>query len=119
MRSRKHLRLVGAPAHATGCRTGGCPLRANGPLGFCRSCEAVYQAAQELREQLLALRGARLHAAHHVLFDALTPTVREGLLGHMAARTAQRGQAAHVFAQHGLEDFLRELDELGLTGGLR
>ncbi len=115
MPTHPHLRLAGKPASAPRCRTTGCALRSSGELGYCSACEAVYHAARELREQLLARRGAQLHAAHRAMFDALSPAVRNRLLAHMAARTAQQGQPAHVFDEFGLEDFLAELNDLGLT----
>jgi hypothetical protein len=96
------------------CRTAGCRLPGGGALGYCDGCEAVYRAAQVLREQLLARRGRRLHAAHRPVFDALSPALRERLLAHVAASSADQRQPAHVFSEHGLEDFLAELLELGL-----
>lgn len=120
MPPRDHLRIAGhpAPTVAPGCRSSACSLRAEGALGYCAPCEAVYHAARYLREQLLGRRRARLHAAHRALFDVLPPAFRERLLTHMAAQTAQRGRTAHVFDEHGLEDFLAELHDLGLTQGL-
>jgi hypothetical protein len=104
-------------ATASPCRTPGCRLPAVPQLGFCRSCEAVYRAAQALREQLLARRGERLRAEHWPLLDSLSRELRERLLAHVAASTADLGQPGHVFSEHGLEDFLAELRDLGLSGG--
>jgi len=117
MPPRDHLRIAGhpAPTVAPGCRSSGCSLQADGALGYCDPCAAVYDAARHLREQLLGRRRARLHAAHRALFDVLTPAFRERLLAHMAAQTSQRGRAAHVFDEHGLDDFLAELHDLSVT----
>jgi hypothetical protein len=104
-----------ASAIVAPCRTAGRRLPAGPSLGFCPSCEAVYRAAQALREQLIARRGERLRAAHRPLLDALSRELRDRLLAHVAARTADCGQPAHVFSEHGLEDFLAELRDVALS----
>jgi hypothetical protein len=112
----RHLRAVGTArlASARGCRSIGCTLQRRGTLGFCAACEAVYRAALELREQLLARRGAQLQAARPALFDAMAPRLRVRLLAHVAAQGAHRGSPASALELAGLEDFLAELHELGL-----
>jgi hypothetical protein len=97
-----------------GCRTVGCPFERRGALGFCRPCEAVYLAARELRERLLARRGAQLRASRPALFEDMAPELRDRLLAHLAAQGAHRGFPAGVLNLAGLEDFLAELRELGL-----
>jgi hypothetical protein len=112
----RHLRVVGTTrlARARGWRSIGCALQRQGTLGFCAACEAVYFAALELRERLLARRGAQLRASRPALFDAMAPQLRERLLAHVAAQGAHRGSLATVLELAGLEDFLAELRELGL-----
>src|SRR5215207_7896644 len=112
----RHLRVVGTMrlARPRGCRTVGCPFERQGALGFCEACEAVYLAAHELRERLLARRGAQLQAARPALFDGMAPELRERLLAHVAAQGAHRGSIASALELAGLEDFLAELRELGL-----
>ena len=100
--------------HDRGCRTVGCTFERAGALGFCRPCEAVYLAAWELRERLLARRGAQLRAARPALFENLTPELRDRLITHAAAQGAHRGSPPSVLQLAGLEDFLAELRELGL-----
>jgi hypothetical protein len=109
----RHLRAIPSDAPPA-CRTIACALERQGTLGFCRSCEAVYLAAVELRERLLARRGAQLRAARPALFDGMAPDVRERLLGHVAAQGAHRGIHPSALEIAGLEDFLAELRELGL-----
>jgi hypothetical protein len=96
------------------CRTVSCLFEGAGTLGFCPACESVYQAALELRERLLARRGAQLRAARPALFEGMAPDMRARLLAHVAAQSAHRGRPASVFDLCGLEDFLAELRELGL-----
>lgn len=110
------LRLVRSPADRAACRIIGCGFSAQGALGYCGPCEAVYHAARELRARLLERRGAQLRAHHRLVLDELSAPVRDRLVAHMAANTAHRGQPAWLFEQVGLEDFLGELHELGLTG---
>ena len=87
---------------------------AQGTLGFCPSCEAVYHAALELRERLLARRGAQLQAARPALFDGMAPRPARTAARARAAQSAHRGIHASVLELAGLEDFLGELRELGL-----
>jgi hypothetical protein len=118
MRSQqRHLRSVGSTRliRTRGCRTVGCPLERHCALGFCRPCEAVYLAARDLRERLLARRGAQLRAARPALFEHMAPELRDRLLGHAAAQSAHRGYPAGMLHLAGLEDFLAELRELGLA----
>ena len=110
----RHLHAVPARLRRRTCRTVHCAFERQGKLGFCRSCEAVYRAALELRERLLARRGAQLRAARPALFDGMAPELRERLLAHAAAQSAHRGIHASVLELAGLEDFLGELRELGL-----
>ena len=112
----RHLRSVGSTRliRHRGCRTVGCTFERHGARGFCRSCEAVYLAALELRERLLARRGAQLRAARPALFEDMAPELRDRLLAHVAAHGAHRGYPASVLNLAGLEDFLTELRELGL-----
>lgn len=108
-----HLRLVAE--HPDECRTRGCQLAAQPPLWFCAPCEAVYDAARELRERLLARRAAHLRARHPVLLEALAPATRDRLVIHMAARTAADCDDRAALSLAGLDDFLSELQELGLS----
>ena len=101
-------------ARPRGCRTVACPFKREGALGFCEACEAVYVAAHELRERLLARRGAQLQAARPALFDGMAPELHARLVAHVAAQSAHRGQHATVLDLAGLEDFLAELRELGM-----
>ena len=116
----RHLRAVDnvGTQSTVRCRSSGCPFDRWGALGFCQTCEAVYLAARELRERLLAHRGAQLQAARPALFEGLAPELRESLLAHVAAQSAHQGVPASVLDLAGLEDFLAELRELG-THGLR
>jgi hypothetical protein len=115
--ARSHLHPVGSSplTGPCGCRTAGCPFKRQGQFGFCQACERVYQAAQELRERLLARRSAQLRAARPELFDAMAPELRDRLLAHVAAQGAHRGQHPSVLELAGLEDFLAELRELSLA----
>jgi len=117
----RHLRPVASSRLATArdCRTVGCPFARQSPRGLCAVCELVHHAARELRERLLARRGARLQAARPDLFAAMAPTLRDRLIAHIAAPGAHRGQHATVLELAGLEDFFGELRELGLCGGER
>jgi hypothetical protein len=117
-REARHLRAVGSarPAGRCGCRTAGCRLAPQDRLGFCAACEAVYHAALELRERLLARRGAQLQAARPALFEHMAPELRDRLLAHVAAQGAHRGSHPSMLDLAGLEDFLAELRELGLEG---
>jgi hypothetical protein len=112
----RHLRAVGTRRLATprGCRTIGCALQRQGTLGFCAPCEAVYHAAVQLRERLLAYRGAQLQAARPALFDGMDTQLRGRLLAHIAAQGAHRGSHPSALELAGLEDFLAELRDLGL-----
>jgi len=114
----RHLRPVGTSRLATarGCRSVGCPLSRQGALGFCVACEAVYQAARQLRERLLARRGAQLQVARPELFAEMAPALRERLLAHIAARGAHHGHHPSVLELAGLEDFLSELREFSPRG---
>src|SRR3954468_20675245 len=108
------LRAVGStrlagPRH---CRSVGCLLEPQGPLGFCVACERVHFAARALRERLLARRGAQLRAAYPDLFDELDPELCEQLLAHVAAQSAHHGRHSTVFELAGLEDFFAELRDL-------
>ena len=78
----RHLRAVDnvGTQSTVRCRSSGCPFDRWGALGFCQTCEAVYLAARELRERLLAHRGAQLQAARPALFEGLAPELRESLL---------------------------------------
>jgi hypothetical protein len=116
VREPRHLRAVGTRRLATprGCRTIGCALQRQGTLGFCAPCEAVYHAAVELRERLLAYRGAQLEAARPALFEHMAPELRQRLLAHVAAQGAHRGSHPSALELAGLEDFLSELRDLGL-----
>ena len=49
----RHLHGL-ADARPRACRTVSCAFEGRGTLGFCPACEAVYRAALELRERLLA-----------------------------------------------------------------
>lgn len=111
----RQLRAVGPTrlAQHRGCRTVRCPFESQSALGFCTVCEAVYRAALELRERLLAHRGAQLQAARPALLDHMAPEVRDRLLAHVAARGAHRGSHPSVLELVGLEDFLAELREIG------
>jgi hypothetical protein len=117
----RHLRAVGTLglARSQHCRTAGCPLPRAGALGYCAHCEAVRDAAGELRERLLDRRMAHLQAARPELFDALAPALRSRLLAHVAAQAAHRGEHASVVELAGLEDFLTELAEHGLRASER
>jgi hypothetical protein len=110
----RHLHGILVGARPSACRTVSCSFERTGTLGFCPSCEAVYHAAWELRERLLARRGAQLQAARPALFDGMAPEMRARLLEHIAAQSAHRGRSASVLDLCGLEDFLAELRELGL-----
>ena len=101
-------------ARPRGCRTVACPFEGQGALGFCHACEQVYLTAHELRERLLARRGAQLQAARPALFDGMAPELRDRLLAHVAAQSAQRGHHPTVLDLVGLEDFLAELREIGM-----
>jgi hypothetical protein len=103
------LRVVSA---APRCRTIACEFAAQGDRGFCSFCEAVYDAAQELREQLLARRRARVRARDPQLFDELAPPLRRRLLDHIAAQPNPLVRGVDHFV--GLEDFLADLTEFGL-----
>lgn len=112
----RRLRIVGDHAAPPRCRTTGCDFRADdGELGYCPPCQAVYDAARELRERLLERRGARLRAQHRIMLDQLSPAVCERLVAHMAANSADRGRPAGLLDLAGLEDFFAELRELGLS----
>jgi len=97
----------------------GCRCARQSPRGFCAVCEPVHYAVRELRERLLARRGAQVQAARRDLFAAMAPTQRDRLVAHSAAQGAHRGQHATVLELAGLEDFFGELRELGLCGGAR
>lgn len=104
------LRAVDA---APRCRTVACEFIADGELGFCRFCEAVYDAAHELREKLIARRGARVRARDPQLFDELAPAMRRRLLEHIAAQPNPLNRGAEHMV--GLEDFLNDLADLGIV----
>jgi hypothetical protein len=112
----RHLRSVGSIRliRHRGCRTVGCTFERDCALGFCRPCEAVYLAARELRERLLARRGAQLRAARPALFEDMSPELRDRLLAHVAAQGAHRGSPPSALDLAGLDDFLAELREHGL-----
>lgn len=103
-------------ARPRGCRTVACPFEGQGALGFCHACEQVYLTAHELRERLLARRGAQLQVARPELFAEMAPALRERLLAHIAARGAHHGHHPSVLELAGLEDFLSELREFSPRG---
>jgi hypothetical protein len=61
----RHLRPVESSrvASVRECRTVECAFQREVPLDVCVVCESVYRADHELRERLVARRGAQLHAA--------------------------------------------------------
>lgn len=106
-------RPVRAVDAAPRCRTVACEFPAQGDIGFCRLCEAVYEAAHDLRVKLIARRGARVRARDPQLFDELAPTVRRRLLEHIAAQPNPLSRGVEHMV--GLEDFLNDLAELGIV----
>jgi hypothetical protein len=110
-REARHLRAV-APPRPPDCRSAGCRLPAIAPRGFCGPCDAVYLAACELREQLIARSSARLHAARPQLFRHMPVEARARLLAHIAAHNAHLCQHPTVLELAGLEDYLLELYEI-------
>jgi hypothetical protein len=103
MRDHRRLRLVAASPPAV-CRTRGCGLPSDGPLGFCTPCEAVYDAARELYERRLVAAWARVAPAWRSVLAGLCPTHREELRAHIAAHAENGGTGVRA-----IEDFFAAL----------